>query len=1271
MWVNPEEVLLASALWMTERANPYFVLQKRKGHGEGGGGLAGLLVGTLDVVLDSSARVAPYRILYQTPDSLVYWTIAHGSSRREVTEHWEWLEHNLLQTLSIFDNENDITTFVKGKIQGIIAEYNKNHDIKEDDDTDKFKEAIAKFRKLFGMPDEEKLVNYYSCSYWKGRVPRQGWLYLSINHLCFYSYLLGKEAKLVMRWADVTQLEKSATLLLPDMVRVCTRCSEHVFSVFLNINETFKLMEQLANIAMRQLLDNKGFEQDRSLPRLKRKSPKKVSALKRDLDARAKSERYRALFRLPKDEKLDGHTDCTLWTPFNKTHILGQMFVSTNYICFTSKEETVCSLIIPLREVTIVEKADSSNVLPSPLSISTKNRMTFLFANLKDRDFLVQRISDFLQQTSSKIYSEREFTGSLNSSDDEVYSQQGSLLSCSPHRSSLGSDGESERQFNLNDNTVPTATQALMTMYRRRSPEEFNPKLAKEFLKEQAWKNHFAEFGQGVCMYRTEKTKDLVLQGIPENMRGDLWLLFSGAINEMATHPGYYEDLVEKSMGKYNLATEEIERDLHRSLPEHPAFQNEMGIAALRRVLTAYAFRNPNIGYCQAMNIVTSVLLLYAKEEEAFWLLVALCERMLPDYYNTRVVGALVDQGVFEELARVYVPQLYDCMQELGVISTISLSWFLTLFLSVMPFESAVVVVDCFFYEGIKVIFQLALAVLDANIYQLLGCKDDGEAMTVLGRYLDSVTNKDSTLPPIPHLHSLLTDDGEPHPEVDIFKLVRGSYEKFGSIRADVIEQMRFKQRLRVIQTIEDTTKRNVVRTIVTETAFSLDELEELYSLFKAEHLTSCYWGSTSNPMDRHDPSLPYLEQYRMDLEQFKGLFCVLFPWAGGVHTDCLALRCFRLLDQNADALINFREFITGLGVLCHGDLTEKLKLLYKMHILPELHHEQDEPDSAFEATQYFFEDITPETSHDPKGKNEKDDGFVRVTFKNEKVKRMQTPDYRTYLRLWNQETKSKSENVKDLPKLNQGQFIELCKTLYNMFSEDPNEQELYHATATVTSLLLEMGEVGKLFCSPSSKEDEEEEERLALHGRKQHRVPGEPYPTPGREPRGTHPESRMELTDVAEPENGCVSAPMEDIKLEDSSPKDNGTSSAMLISDDETKDDTSVSSYSVLSAGSHELDEKLQCEDIAEDTVLVRSGGPHPGAGPVAQARLPHSASVDKDWAITFEQFLASVLTEHALVRYFEKPVDTAARIANAKNVRKVGQANMSVSDYEISLSG
>ena len=46
-----------------------------------------------------------------------------------------------------------------------------------------------------------------------------------------------------------------------------------------------------------------------------------------------------------------------------------------------------------------------------------------------------------------------------------------------------------------------------------------------------------------------------------------------------------------------------------------------------------------------------------------------------------QVVGALVDQGVLEDLISVELPDLYSKLETLGVISMISLSWFLTIFL--------------------------------------------------------------------------------------------------------------------------------------------------------------------------------------------------------------------------------------------------------------------------------------------------------------------------------------------------------------------------------------------------------------------------------------------------------------------------------------------------------------------------------------------------------------------------------------------------------------
>lgn len=40
-----------------------------------------------------------------------------GATLEEINEHWDWLEQNLLHTLSVFDNKEDIASFVKGKVK--------------------------------------------------------------------------------------------------------------------------------------------------------------------------------------------------------------------------------------------------------------------------------------------------------------------------------------------------------------------------------------------------------------------------------------------------------------------------------------------------------------------------------------------------------------------------------------------------------------------------------------------------------------------------------------------------------------------------------------------------------------------------------------------------------------------------------------------------------------------------------------------------------------------------------------------------------------------------------------------------------------------------------------------------------------------------------------------------------------------------------------------------------------------------------------------------
>jgi hypothetical protein len=87
----------------------------------------------------------------------------------------------------------------------------------------------------------------------------------------------------------------------------------------------------------------------------------------------------------------------------------------------------------------------------------------------------------------------------------------------------------------------------------------------------------------------------LIHVGIPNRLRGEIWELTSGAMYLRCCNPGYYEKLLLENKGKCSFSLEEIEKDLNRSLPEYPAYQATDGIDALRRVLSAYSWKDPGM----------------------------------------------------------------------------------------------------------------------------------------------------------------------------------------------------------------------------------------------------------------------------------------------------------------------------------------------------------------------------------------------------------------------------------------------------------------------------------------------------------------------------------------------------------------------------------------------------------------------------------------------------------------------------------------------------
>uniref|UniRef100_A0A480P452 Small G protein signaling modulator 3 n=1 Tax=Sus scrofa TaxID=9823 RepID=A0A480P452_PIG len=265
-----------------------------------------------------------------------------------------------------------------------------------------------------------------------------------------------------------------------------------------------------------------------------------------------------------------------------------------------------------------------------------------------------------------------------------------------------------------------------------------------------------------VSLPRSEKLRALVLAGVPHSMRPQLWMRLSGALQKKRSSELTYRELVKNSSNDDTMAAKQIEKDLLRTMPSNACFASEssVGVPRLRRVLRALAWLYPEIGYCQGTGMVAACLLLFLEEEDAFWMMCAIIEDLLPaSYFSTTLLGVQTDQRVLRHLIVQYLPRLDKLLQEHDIeLSLITLHWFLTAFASVVHIKLLLRLWDLFFYEGSLVLFQTTLGMLRLKEEELIQSENSASIFNTLSDIPSQMEDADLLLGEAMRLAGSLTD---------------------------------------------------------------------------------------------------------------------------------------------------------------------------------------------------------------------------------------------------------------------------------------------------------------------------------------------------------------------------------------------------------------------------------------------------------------------------------------------------------------------------------
>ncbi|XP_029368197.1 TBC1 domain family member 2A isoform X2 [Echeneis naucrates] len=225
--------------------------------------------------------------------------------------------------------------------------------------------------------------------------------------------------------------------------------------------------------------------------------------------------------------------------------------------------------------------------------------------------------------------------------------------------------------------------------------------------------------------------KGLLRGGVPREYRQRMWTWMVRARTKTIRdrQPALYQQLREKSRTCPHPASRQIQLDLHRTLTTNQQFSSPSSPALhqLRRILLAFSWQNPAIGYCQGLNRLAAIaLLILQSEEDAFWCLVAVVETIMPqDYYTKNLVASQADQRVLKDFLAEKLPRLASHFEDHSIdVSLITFNWFLVVFVESLPSDILLPLWDAFLYEGTKVIFRYALALFKYQEENILKIHD-------------------------------------------------------------------------------------------------------------------------------------------------------------------------------------------------------------------------------------------------------------------------------------------------------------------------------------------------------------------------------------------------------------------------------------------------------------------------------------------------------------------------------------------------------------------